>query len=89
MNDPECPHCNAAIDYYFEDTEDEWTILTPHTHELTHECERGCTEISELETVIDCRNCGEDIYLSCTYYQPCNANGYVVALELKPSGVAQ
>jgi hypothetical protein len=84
MTDNVCPHCGTEINYYFEDVEPgDWVVIEPHTHDpQEYECERGCTEISEITYDLICRECDGEIEVYCRWAQPCNANGYELALEM-------
>ena len=82
MTEPRCPFCHAAIDYYLDgldEDDDVWEVTIPFRHAADEECE-GCNQISEGEWEIACRECGEDVWVTCLYVQPCNANGYVLSV---------
>lgn len=78
-----CTFCEAGIDPFENIEPDEWTIVTPLEHDDSYECERGCEEVSKINTEIVCAACGEEVNMICTYVQPCNANGYPLTVDLK------
>lgn len=86
-----CPYCGAEVDYYFEETEPEdWTVTVPFPEHCGRavnegwECgDRSHTEFTTAEYEIQCRECDEMFMFSCTYAQPCNANGYVIEMKMR------
>lgn len=78
-----CPYCGNRIDDYFSNLEEEdWTILKKRTcdDETEAEC-KGCVEISEVESFLNCPNCEEEVWFYCKLKTHCKDGETILALR--------
>ena len=78
MTNYECPYCGVEATYFRDNVETEdWTIIEKHQSSDDDEVAcKGCTEISEVTSEFECRNCENTVAFHCVYAQPCDDDGW-------------